>query len=428
MEIFLRHLKNHRAKVFIGSAVILVTAGLLVRSEAEEAPELFAQAVRGPFQATITTPGELRAKNSVKIYGPAKARQHGLYQIKVQKMVTEGSVLQKGDFVAELDRSELTTKIQSAQLELDKAQSQHEQTQLDTLSTLTKARDEIVNLRYAMEEAKIAMEQAKFEAPSVQRQAEISYEKSRRKYEQTVDLYETQVRQSDAKMREVEATLKKAQNDVGNLMGLAGEFSIVAPEDGMVIYTRSWNGKVEEGSMLHMWDPVVAELPDLSLMESITYVNEVDIQKVKVGQHVDIGLDAAPEKKLTGVVTTVANVGEQRPNSDSKVFEVIVMVNESDTTLRPAMTTSNTILVYEEPEALKIPLESVHAIDTLTYVFSRNGGRTVRKQVALGKTNENEVVVLDGVEDGQEVYLSMPLDTTGLQFEALEGIALPDSL
>jgi multidrug resistance efflux pump len=84
------------------------------------------------------------------------------------------------------------------------------------------------------------------------------------------------------------------------------------------------------------WEPSVATLPDLSMMESVTFVNEIDVRKLAVGQPVALTLDADPSKKLVGKVSAVANVGEQRPNSDAKVFEVKVLVEKPDTTLRRA--------------------------------------------------------------------------------------------
>src|SRR5690606_36765145 len=117
-------------------------------------------------------------------------------------------------------------------------------------------------------------------------------------------------------------------------------FTIKAPGEGMVIYVKEWNGKKKTaGSQINPWDPTVATLPDLSKMEAITYVNEIDVRKVAVGHPVSITLDADPTKRLTGKVTAVANVGEQRPNTDAKVFEVRVAVEQADTTLRPGMTT-----------------------------------------------------------------------------------------
>ncbi len=58
-------------------------------------------------------------------------------------------------------------------------------------------------------------------------------------------------------------------------------FTIKAPSPGMVIYVREWNGKKKGvGSQWNAWDPTVATLPDLTQMESQTYVNEVDVRKL----------------------------------------------------------------------------------------------------------------------------------------------------
>ncbi len=66
---------------------------------------------------------------------------------------------------------------------------------------------------------------------------------------------------------------------------------------------------------------MVALLPDLSKMITKTYVNEIDISKVRVGQPVKISIDAFPDREYNGIVTEVANIGEQRPGSDAKVLK-----------------------------------------------------------------------------------------------------------
>lgn len=414
-----QYIRSHRVAVLLIAAGVLATTAFFLQEADDKAPELLVQATRGPFKATVTTSGELKAKNSVKIAGPSNAMQRGLYQIKIEKLIPEGTIVRKGDFVAELDRSEVMTKIQNSQIELDKAQSQHEQTMLDTLLTLSKARDEIINLRYAMEEAQLRKEQARYEAPSVIRQAEIDSEKAERTLQQAMDSYETQVRQSHAKMREVDANLSKTQNELNGLLALAQQFTVTAPENGMVVYLRYRDSKLKEGGTIGAWDPVVAELPDLTSMESVTYINEVDIQKIEVGQRATVGLDASPDVVLTGTVTSVANIGEQRPNSDSKVFQVSILLDEVTPALRPAMTTSNEILVAMLPEALTVPLETVHAQDSLAYVYVRHGPRVVRKQVQLGLMNDNEVVVERGLSEEERIFMSLPPDTSGLAFERL---------
>jgi multidrug efflux pump subunit AcrA (membrane-fusion protein) len=147
-------------------------------------------------------------------------------------------------------------------------------------------------------------------------------------------------------------------------------------------------------------------------MESLTYVNEIDIQKVKKGQKVIVGLDAVKGKVLDGTVTSVANIGEQRPNSDSKVYEVIIEIAATDSLLRPAMTTSNEIQVDRLADAISIPLEAIHAQDSLSFVFLKNGLTTTMQQVELGLINENEAVIHKGISITDRLFLSMPEDTS----------------
>jgi hypothetical protein len=180
----------------------------------------------------------------------------------------------------------------------------------------------------------------------------------------------------------------------------------------MVIYRKGWDGKpIKAGSQISTWDPVVATLPDLTTMMSKTYVNEVDVRKVKRGQRVEIGLDAYPDKKLFGQVINVANVGEQRPNSDAKVFQVDVEIAGTDPSLRPAMTTSNKIITLVMDSVLYVPLECLHShADSISYVFKSNG---IKQEVMLGETNANDAVILAGLTEGERLYLSLPANTDG---------------
>jgi len=132
-----------------------------------------------------------------------------------------------------------------------------------------------------------------------------------------------------------------------------------------------------------------------------------DRSKLKPGQTVRIGVDAFPEKSYTGLINEVANIGEQLPNTDAKVFEVIIKLNETDPILRPSMTTSNQIITSMYEDVLYIPLEAVHATDSFSYVFIKNGFKQI---VVLGESNENEIIVEMGLEEGAKVLLSIPED------------------
>jgi O-phosphoseryl-tRNA(Cys) synthetase len=165
----------------------------------------------------------------------------------------------------------------------------------------------------------------------------------------------------------------------------------------------------------------VATLPDLTQMESDTYVNEVDVRKVAVGQKVKISLDADPTKKLDGKVTSVANVGEQRPNQDSKVFEVKIEVAQSDTTLRPGMTTSNAIETASFDHVLSIPLEAVSSERGMSFVYKKDGSHVVKQQIETGVMNDNEIVVKRGLTKGDKVLLVPPAEKANIKESLIPG-------
>ena len=423
-----------------GVLVVLLIGYFVVRgNKSGDVAHIMSNVKRGKFKVEIETTGELEAKNSVKILGPQSLRNFQIWQVTIQSIVDEGTVVKKGEWIATLDRSEFQNKFTAKQIELDKANSKFNQTQLDTTLQMRQSRDELINLRYSVEEKDIVLEQSKFEPPATIKQAEINLDKAKRAFEQAAENNKIKKKQNVEKMREVAAELRKVQGEFDGMTKVLESFNVMAPEDGMVIYEKGWDGKaIKAGSQIQMWEPTVATLPDLTKMQSKTYVNEVDVRKVKVGQSVDLGLDAYPDKKFTGLVTRVANVGEQRPNSDAKVFEVSVEINGTDPTLRPSMTTSNKIIASEVENVLYIPLECLHSqFDSITYVFKKSGIKTIKQEVTVGETNSNDAVVLYGLADEDRIFLSVPAGLEDQEIELLpqmngkrkkkdEDIAKPD--
>src|SRR5437588_12803818 len=318
----MRVLRSHRFLVVTAVAAI-GAPGVWIFARQSSSPNaaIVARVKHGPFVVTVTTAGELRAKKFVQVTAPPQLQQAGVYQIKIASLVPEGTVVKQGEQVAELDRSALASKLADVTLALQKAEAQYEQAQLDSALTLSGARESIRTMELGLEEKKLAKEEAVYEAPTVKRQAEIDYEKAERALAQAKTDYETKTEQARAKMREVGADLARQRALLKVIQDVMAGFTIRAPAPGMLIYVKEqWSGKKRTtGSQVTAWDPAVGTLPDLAKMESVTYVNEIDVRKVAVGQPAVITLDADPAKTLTGTVANVANVGEQRPNSDAKV-------------------------------------------------------------------------------------------------------------
>jgi RND family efflux transporter MFP subunit len=426
-------MKTLRNRWFIFLIIGLVVAGAAWYkwpTNTLAAESLSAPVKKGDFKVLVTTTGELRANKFVEVTGPAQAQQVNVYQTKIASIVPEGSVVKEGDVIAELDRQPAATKMADVQLNLTKAQADYTSAELDSALNLAVAREDVRTAEYGLEEKKIAKDQAQYEAPSIKRQAEIDYEKAQRALDQSKRSLDTKIKQAEAKMSSVGADRAKQQNMLKTIQDVMSSFTIKAPSSGMVIYIREWNGKKKGvGSQWNAWENTVATLPDLTQMESQTYINEVDVRKLAVGQKVEITLDADATKKLDGTVTQIANVGEQRPNQDSKVFEVKIKVTKADTTLRPGMTTANAIEVASIPNVMSVPLEATVTEGGFTYVYKKSGAGVVKQMIETGTPNDNEIIVKQGLTTSDRVLLSPPADKATIKTEIIPGLKpLTDSV
>lgn len=94
------------------------------------------------------------------------------------------------------------------------------------------------------------------------------------------------------------------------------------------------------------------------------------------------------------------------PNSDAKMFEVLIAVDGSDPALRPSMTTSNKIVISTFNDVISIPSECVNAgHDSIPFVYLKNKTKQI---VVLGKANEKHVIVEKGLKPGAQVYIIPP--------------------
>ncbi|HNR41110.1 MAG TPA: HlyD family efflux transporter periplasmic adaptor subunit [Bacteroidales bacterium] len=400
--------------VVVLAIIIMIVIGRITKRK--EVANLYVEAKRGQFDIIVSTTGELEAENSEDIMGPdfRQSRSLRAMDIKITDMVPEGTEVKQGDYIATLDRTQFDNSLKDEREKLIQAEDNLEVKMLDTAVTLSGLRDNIKNLRYSVEEAQITLQESKYEPPTTIRQAEIALDRAQRSLDQTIKTYGLKVEQAKTEMRTIRKNLSDQQQRVNDFETILAKFVITAPSDGMVIYKRDrMNNKRKIGSSISPWDNVVATLPDMSTMISKTYVNEIDVSKVKPGQKVELMVDAFPEKSYTGSVISVANIGEQLPNTDAKVFEVQIKVDGTDPILRPSMTTGNKIITKTIDDVVYIPLESVQAgTDSIPFVYMKNGNRQI---VLLGESNENNVIVEQGLKEGDVLYLSTPAKPEGFR-------------
>jgi HlyD family secretion protein len=180
---------------------------------------------------------------------------------------------------------------------------------------------------------------------------------------------------------------------------------------GIVVYKEVFFGseqrKPQVGDQVWANQPLII-LPDISRMVVETKVRETDIYKVERNQKVTVRVEAYPDLRLTGAVTLVGTLAqEEKERRGTKFFSVTVQVNESEPRLRPGMTARVEIQVEERKRALYVPLEAVFEREGRAVVYL-DGRRPIPREVVLGPSNADFVVIEKGLRRGERILLRDP--------------------
>ena len=123
----------------------------------EESNNITTFVKKGEFAISVNSTGELEAENSEKISGPNGLRQIRIWNVKITDLIEEGTKVDSGEYVATLDRSEVTGKLKDIEVDIEEAESNYTKVELDTALDLRKLRDELINKKFELEEKKSAL-------------------------------------------------------------------------------------------------------------------------------------------------------------------------------------------------------------------------------------------------------------------------------
>ena len=164
---------------------------------------------------------------------------------------------------------------------------------------------------------------------------------------------------------------------------------------------------------------VVAHITNNSHLETSIDVDELDIPKVKVGQKVNIKLNADPDGIYTGKVTSIANEGTV--NNGVSTFGVTVLLDQAKNA-KVGMTTESTINVETKKNVLYVPIEAVHTQNNKKFVYvltgSNNPNNTSQemREVTTGSSTDSLVEIKSGLQVGEQVILPQ-IQSSNSQFK-----------
>jgi RND family efflux transporter MFP subunit len=401
-----------------------------------ETPTVIAR--QGEFVVSINETGVIKALRSRTVSAPQIEHRWG--ELKITKLIPEGSFVKAGEPVVWFDMTDLDRQFKDQEFQYRQRQADLNQTlesrRLARAKRSLTLQEAKANWNYAkvqLEEAKKKYEKmqrlAKLElvpirqvedTESLYRRAQLRAETSEANYLKALESEETAEKVKDIEIQLIEDQSRRYERDFRNLQETLSKTTVFAPTDGLVVYMKSWRGRrvepIKEGDQVHAGTDLLM-IPDLREIMVMTQVDETDRQKIYLGQSVRVTLDAVPGLILYGTVTAIGNLAIDRTRSQGagyvseeesrgfKVFEVTVNIDKPDPRLRPGMTGKVELILDKVEKSVYIPLEAVVAEQGKKVVYVKKDGKKERREVSLGKENDKFVIVTKGLKAGVEIFL-----------------------
>ncbi len=282
---------------------------------------------------------------------------------------------------------------------------------------------EVKHAQKRLEEEREAYESAKLQYESYVnhvnpmhiKKAEASIKQVKIKMEDNVKVHEHAIGKAKIELQQAQNLLNDTFRQLREAERELTLTEISAPSAGMVVHKEDYrNGqrrKPRIGDVL-VRNQVIMDLPDLNFMTVKSKVREVDLYKIGIGKKASIEVDAYPHLLFSGTVTSIGVLALPDPMrpSEEKYFEIRVSLDESDSRIRPGMTTRIIIHADQLEDALAIPLHAVFYEQKKTFCYLSDLNGYTKREVDIGMQSDEWAEIKSGLDEGEHVCLTMPRD------------------
>ena len=322
----------------------------------------------------------------------------------ISRLVKAGTRVQPGDLLVEFDRQAQVTTALDRRAELNDLEQQIRRRVAEENSARARDDSELLQARSAVTRADLEM--AKNEMlPRIQAEKNTqALEQAKARLEQLKKTFDLKRKAATADIRILEIRRDKADNAMKMAETNASRMEVRSPIAGLAVIRTMWksNGMAEilEGEEVRAGVPVV-DIVNPSRMRVRVRVNQADINGLRTGQPIRVGLDAYPDLTFNGRVTQLSPLAVTSTLSPRvRYFVMLAEVEGSHERLMPDLTASLDVEIEKMPSALVIPRDAVLYDESAPTVRVRDGGGFTARPVLLGAFSATEVVVTGGLDAG----------------------------
>lgn len=308
--------------------------------------------------------------------------------------------LRQRGYVSQQQVDNAATQLENARAQLTAAQQRLQTLEQDIQARLETARARVQEAEANLRSAEASRAQVEV-AQQALREARAQHEQAKAALEQARSNLR-QIRLREADIAAAKAQRARADAQLYNAKVQLDSTTITAPLNGVVIARFVEQGTiVPPGTSLFSQGNTLLQIADTSRMYVEVSVDEADIGSVRIGQPVDIRVDAFRREKFKGKVSRIDPQAVLEQNVT--VIKVRVEIEKPDPRLKPGMNASCEFLVARKNDVVAVPNEAVNENPQGAYVEVMVNGQPQRREVKVGIQGNTKTEIIDGLQPGEIV-------------------------
>lgn len=404
--------------VGVGIAVVILGIGgaityQMTRGETVEVP--VARVRRGEFVVSVVARGELKSSNPVLLTAPQ------VPDLQIVRLAKDGQRVRKGDVVVEFDDASLQQQLLEQTTTVRTIESQI--VQLLASHKIIDEQDEmnLMTAQYNLERARLDASKAEVISAIEGAKYRIDVGVFEGELEQVQTIVKSHDVAQQADLERLQRQREKALRDLERIKRYLSQMVIRAPIDGYVHLLPNFRASGSFGSKPPAFKEgdtawtgaAIAEIPDLSQMHVEMNLDEVDRGRLQVGMPVRVRVDAVADREFPAQlewISPIATVEYQGGSSGQKTFQARAKLTQLDDRLRPGMSVTAEVVLRRLSNVLIIPARASFLHEGTPAVYVQQGDQFRLRLIKVGERNDQELVVLSGLSEGEVVALENPFE------------------
>jgi len=337
------------------------------------------------------------------------------FTLTLEKVVPPGTFVRKGDVVAEFDRQYMLTRLDDYRATMDQVEAGMRILEADLEVERKSHQQSIEAAKADLEKARIDLKTVPVQSAIMTERLKLLAEQAEAKYKQLLKEVSLKEITYAADRRIAELERQQALNELRRAEANADRLLVRAPIDGVVvmesIFRSGEMARIQAGDQLQP-GMLFMRIVDMSSMLVQARANQVDVERLRIGQRARIRFDAYPDLELPAHVHAIAPMPTSGGFRASYVKEVpvVLKIDKLDPRVIPDLSVSADVVLEEEDSAVVAPLAGIFrdSPDGVPYVFVQKPGGWERRPVELGVRNHVYAAVRSGLRPGEVIALERP--------------------